>query len=63
MGVGFREALLNVCKLTKRPTPYFEKVFDSDQVLVEVIVSPHQPVRGHGNNVENAEDRASQVLE
>ena len=31
--------------------PHFENLFNGDSVLVEVIVIPHQPVRGPGHNL------------
>ena len=56
----FKEALFAVCQLAKRPAPHFENMFNGDSVLVEVIVIPHQPVRGAGHNLLAAEERAAQ---
>ena len=60
MRVGFRDALIGVCKVTKRPMPYFETVRSKDKFVVEVIVNG-QPVRGEANNLEDAKEQASQV--
>ena len=59
----YKEALFAVCQLAKRPAPHFENVFNGDSVLVEVIVIPHQPVRGAGHNLLAAEESYSELAD